>query len=85
MFKMHVTLSYCSQSNSYQGVIITDGPSSYALFIYECGLLQSGSIAGIGYYINGSVFEEHPISNSVLSSTISCFGTTGNVVVYPLF
>ena len=77
----------CLQSNSYQGVLITDGSNSYALFIYECGLLQGGSIAGIGYYISSDVNEAHPLSNSVLASTIACLPSDaeGNVVTYSLF
>lgn len=62
------------QSNTYQAVLTTDGTSSYAVFIYRCGLLESGSTAGIGYYINRNQFEEHALSNR-MSSDISCVNT----------
>ena len=65
-----------SQSNTYQAVLITDGTSSYAVFIYRCGLLESGSVAGIGYYINRNQFEEHALSNTPMSSNISCVNTS---------
>ena len=62
------------QTNSYQGVLITDGVNSYAVFIYECGQLAEGVVARIGYYISdgdGATALEHPFSGEV-SSTIGC-------------
>jgi hypothetical protein len=63
-----------SGTNSYQGVLITDGVNSYAVFIYECGQLAEGVVARIGYYISdgdGATALEHPFSGEV-SSTIGC-------------
>ena len=69
------------QSNTYQAVIITDGMLSYTIFIYKCGALEDEAIAGIGYYFDASHYIEHPVSNSVLSSTIACGSNTD--VDYP--
>ena len=69
-----------TQSNTYQGVLITDGANSYAVFIYECGELAEGVAARIGYYISdgeGATALEHPLSGEA-SSTIGC--VTPNVV-----
>ena len=62
-------------------MIITDGMLSYAIFIYKCGALEDGSIAGIGYYFDASHYIEHPFANSNLSSTIACENSTD--VDYP--
>ena len=77
-----IPISSSSQSNTYQAVIITDGTLSYAIFIYKCGALETGSFGGIGYYFDASPYnEEHPLSNSILSSTIACGNSTD--VDYP--
>ena len=75
-----------TQSNTYQGVLITDGEVSYTIFIYRCGLLHSGAIGAIGYYINGTHFQEHSLSHSVLSTTVACLGNNSDwsALMYPL-
>lgn len=76
------------QRNTYQGIVITDGTLSYAMFIYNCELLDSHSIAGIGYYFNSAVLEEHRLSNTNVSSTIACGNmprSPWSTVLYPLF
>lgn len=83
----YVWIFFVSQSNSYQAVLITDGASSYSIFIYQCGLLDSASIAGIGFFINSTHFEEHTLSNSRTSSNISCMSyphSPWSSVLYPL-
>ena len=60
------------QTNTYQGILITNGTQSYAVFTYNCELLNPRSVAGIGYYFSNTQFEEHPLSNTNRSSTIAC-------------
>ena len=57
------------QTNTYQGVLITDGLSSFAVFIYRCGYLEPEGIGRIGYYINNVTFMEHTLANS---SSVAC-------------
>ena len=66
------------QSNTYQGVLITDGEVSYTIFIYRCGLLENGAVGAMGYYINDTHFQEHSLSNSDLSSTVACQSNTSD-------
>lgn len=82
----HLVLSHCTyicileqftlcldpQINTYQSVLVTDGYSSYAVFIYRCGQLASTSFATMGYYINNYHFEEPGLSSTELVSRISC-------------
>ena len=68
-----VVLCYLPQSNTYQGLIVTDGISSYAVFTYHCGLLDNMTPGGVvGYYISRSLFEEHPLSMEENLHTIAC-------------
>ena len=48
-----------SQTNTFQGLLITDGISSYAAFIYNCSDLQWSDDSVVGYFANdGTLFEE---------------------------
>ena len=92
VFIQHLHTRTCTyippQSNTYQGILITDGVSSYVVFVYHCDLLDPFSVAGIGYYINNTLFKEHPLSNMNRSSAIACENlpqTLWNSVVFPLF
>lgn len=76
------------QRNSYQGIVITDGTRSYAVFIYNCQLLNNLSFAGIGYYFSSTQQKEHRLSNTNASSTIACVNLPGSpwsTVIYRLF
>ena len=72
-------LSFVLQSNTYQGVLITDGEVSYTIFIYQCGLLENGAIGAVGYYINGTHFQEHSLSNTALSAMVACQNVNNSV------
>ena len=52
------------QSNTYQGIVITDGKSSYTVFVYRCDLLQWSRGATIGYNAAGDFFENHDFSGN---------------------
>ena len=42
-------LVFLLQTNTYQGILITDGYQSFAVFTYQCGLLQWHGGASIGF------------------------------------
>ena len=75
------------QTNTYQGVLVTDGTTSYAVFIYQCGLMGWSGYASIGYYAVGNFSQDHPLANSVSANTIACVNLPTSVwsnVVYQL-
>ena len=64
------------QENTFQAVVITDGSLSFALYIYQCDLIEwsgegFGSYATVGYNLNG-VFENHPLSGTSQVNNIDC-------------
>ena len=65
------------QTNTFQGVVITDGSQSYAVFIYKCGLLQWSGLdrfyrhAVIGYNMKGQ-FMNHPFSGFGVATNVAC-------------
>ena len=80
---------FTPQTNTFQGIIITDGMLSYAVFVYQCDLLQwSGLIndAVIGYNMNGR-FINHPLSSIPQVADVDCVnspGTSSNTLVYQI-
>ena len=77
------------QTNTFQGVIITDGMLSYAVFIYKCDLLQWSGLtnhAVIGYNMNGQ-FLNHPLAGLSQVSNVDCVNspaTSWSTVLYPI-
>ena len=69
------------QSNTYQGILITDGTHSFAVFIYQCGLLEwSGSDpATVGYYGDGNFYENHALANTANANTVACLNSPDSV------
>ena len=71
--------------------MITDGLRSYAVFIYQCGLLQwsnlfDGNNAAIGYNMRGQ-FINHPLSGTSLATNIACTNspiTSWSTLVYAI-
>ena len=54
-------------------MIVTDGSSTYSIFIYLCNDLDNGTLgARIGYYNDSSSFVEHPLSVADMSFIIAC-------------
>lgn len=75
------------QTNSYQGIVITDGTESYALFIYQCGAVSWHGNATVGFNAGGTWFENHPFSGTRNVASVSCLNTTTSVwtnLVYKL-
>ena len=74
------------QTNTFQGIVITNGASSYAVFTYECGDINWGDQATIGFKATGSFYRNHPYSASRAAS-IDCVNSPNsqwNNVVYRL-
>ena len=78
------------QTNTFQGIIITDGMLSYAVFVYQCDLLQWSGLnsrhAVIGYNMNGQ-FMNHPLSGIPQVSDVDCMNspsTSWSTLVYQI-
>ena len=68
------------QNNTFQGLVITNGTRSYAVFTYRCGLLQWSGLDGfyphavIGYNMRGQ-FINHPLSGFSQVLNVACSNT----------
>ena len=68
-------------SSTFQAVLITDGSSSYAVFIYDCGGMEWGG-ATIGWAETGFYYEKHYLSGS-RSASIGCkYSSNFSAVIY---
>ena len=75
-----------TQTNTFQGIVITNGASSYAVFTYECGDINWSGMATIGFKATGSFYQNHAYSGSRAAS-IDCVNSPNsqwNNVVYRL-
>ena len=74
---MHFKRYFLIQTNNYQGIIVTDGISTHAIFTYICGEMQwsslgNGNAAVVGYN-SGTGFYNHPLSGfTLIGDSISC-------------
>ena len=79
-------LPLCQQSitNTFQGILISDGETSYAVFIYECGGMEwSGGV--IGWQASSSDYEAHSLSGDSDNDDIGCrYSSSYSAVVYPI-
>ena len=63
----------CTQTNTVQAVLATDGVRSYAIYTYECGKLNWRFYnAGIGFSASPSFYAEHPLSRNSSVNEIAC-------------
>ena len=63
------------QANTYQAIVITDGTQSYAVYTYNCQLMEWSGLfthAVVGYNAFGQDFENHPLSGSADINNIAC-------------
>ena len=75
-----------SQRNTFQGIVITNGSTSYTVFTYECGDINWGDQATIGFKATGSFYRNHLYTASRAAS-IDCVNSPNsqwNNVVYRL-
>ena len=79
---MHVYLQ--SITNTFQGILITDGSSSYAVFIYECGGMKWGG-GVIGWQASTSHYNSFYTSKLSYNNNIGClYSTTSSAIVFKI-
>ena len=76
-------------TNTFQGILITDGWNSYAVFIYECGGMEWGG-GTIGWQDsssnNASNYMSHYLSGRSNSYDIGClYSSSYSAVVFRLY
>ena len=74
------------QTNTFQGIVITNGQQSYALFTYQCGLLGWSGGATIGFTAAGKVYQNHHLSGTY-ARNIACLNSKITIwtnVIYQL-
>ena len=59
------------QRNTFQGLVITDFNSSYAVFIYKCSDLEFSGGANIGFTAGNVLFSNHRVSGK-RAKNIAC-------------
>ena len=62
----------CPQRNTLQGIVITDGNKTYAVYTYHCNDIQWSDGSVIGFNAGGSYYTNHPLSDSISASDIDC-------------
>ena len=73
-----------SRTNTFQGILIADGSSSYAVFIYECGGMEWGG-GVIGWQESLSQYNSHSLSGDSNSNDVGClYSTTYSAVVFKI-
>ena len=81
-------ISLFSQSNTFQGIVITNGSKTYAVYTYHCDDVQWSDGSVIGFNAGGRYYANHPLSDSIAASDIDCvhhsLGSEWNNVVYDL-
>lgn len=81
-----VIILFLKQTNTFQGIVVTNGYQSFSVFIYRCGSLQWSGDAVIGFKVNSELLDIHALIGSN-TSTIACQNLPGSVwsnVVYQL-
>ncbi len=74
------------QNNTFQGLVVTDGNQSYAVFIYKCGLLEWGKDAIIGFKADRTYFRNFVLSG-VQANLTACLNAPDSLwknLVYKL-
>ena len=72
------------RTNIFQGILITDGSSSYAVFICKCGSMEWGG-GVIGWQANTSEYNSHYLSGDSNSSEVGClYSNTYSAIVFKL-
>ena len=74
------------QTNTFQGIVVTNGFQSFAVFTYRCGSMQWSGDAMVGFKAISRLSRIHQLSGANASS-IACQNSPRNVwsnVVYQL-
>ena len=81
------SVNFFSQRNTFQGIVITNGSKTYAVYTYHCNDIEWSDGSVIGFNAGGSYYANHPLSDSIAASDIDCVhrpGSEWNNVVYDL-
>ena len=73
------------QRNTFQGIVITDGNKTYAVYTYHCDDIEWSDGSVIGFNAGGSYYDNHPLSDSISARDIDCVHSPGsewNNVIY---
>ena len=62
-------------TNRFQGVLITDGFDSYAVFLYNCDDMDWNGAAKIGWQASPSLYNSHRMSGAVNARDVACINT----------
>ena len=73
-------------TNTFQGVLITDGSNSYAVFLYYCPSMEWSGNAVIGWQASSSRYRNHPLSGNSDASEVACLNpdSSYNTVIFQL-
>ena len=74
----HFGNDFSSQNNTWQGLVITDGVTSYAVFTYRCGDMNWAYGPTIGFNAAGDYYVNHPNTGSTNGEEIACLNFPTN-------
>lgn len=80
---INLSLVYVPQTNTYEGIVITNGQQSYALFTYQCGRMEWSGGATIGFNAAGNFYRNHHFSGAN-ARNIACIKTPVTNLIYQL-
>ena len=69
---LHLIVHTCTQTNTFQGIVITDGNKTYAVYTYHCDDVEWSDGSVIGFNAGGSYYANHPLSDSLAARDIDC-------------
>ena len=72
---MDVHTSFFLQTNTYQGVLVTDGVQSYALYTYRCGEMEWSGGATIGFGASDELYANLRLSGSAGVLAVACLNS----------
>ena len=64
-----------SFTNRFQGVLITNGTDSYAVFLYNCNDMDWNGRAKIGWQANPVFYDSHRMSGTTNVGDVACINT----------
>ena len=69
-------LLFCiHQTNTYQGIVVTNGLMSFALFTYNCRRMLWSGGASIGVSADGRFFRNHNLSRALNAHHVACLNS----------
>ena len=72
MFSSYVFIFFKPQTNTFQGIIVTDFSRSFSVFTYYCGDMSYSNGATIGFMTRDGLFANHPAGTRTHAEYIDC-------------